>query len=317
MKPSKTSIYVAAARAIGAREPDPTVRNPDFLAERLLGDPAAWDVDHPVVHALAKTYEEALADREVLGTVATMTVRTRFVDDALRRAVEGGAAHVVIMGAGFDTRAYRLADLLAGAHVFEVDRPQTQEVKKQRIAAVVGEPPPNLTYVPIDFQHESLLEVLARHGHDPASKTFFIWEGVTMYLPVDAVRSTLRFVAAHAPGSTIVFDYISQGYVDMIARIDMDKVPEAARPFVQRFLNLTRDEPWIFGLPDNAERDFLGEFGLDVVEILPTSGAEAVKRYLTRPDGTRVGNVPLPEPGAASPVIYHLMEAAVTPAPAL
>lgn len=315
MKPSRTSIYVAAARALGAREPDPAVRNPDFLAARLLGDPAALDVDLPVVQALAKTYEEAIADPEVLGTVTMMIVRTRYIEDALRRAIQGGATQVVILGAGFDTRAYRLRDLLANVRVFEVDRPRTQEIKKQRIAAVVGAPPPNLTYVPVDFQHESLAEVLARHGYDPARKTFLIWEGVTMYLPAEAARSTLRFLGSRAPGSTVVFDYVNQGLIDMIARIDMATVPEIARGFVQRFLNLTRDEPWIFGLPDDAEREFLRPFGLEVLELLPLNGAELVKRYLTRADGTTVGNIPREAPPNAG-VIYRIIEATVPSAPA-
>src|SRR4029079_19122843 len=96
---------------------------------------------------------------------------------------------------------YRCQELLAQASVFEVDRPATQAVKKQRFTAVLGRPPVNLTYVAVDFQHEGLPDVLARHGHDPAQRTFFILEGVTMYLPEEAVRSTLRFVAAHPPGT--------------------------------------------------------------------------------------------------------------------
>ena len=201
-RPSKTSVYVAAGRAIGAREPDPSVRNPDSLAERLLGSPAGLGVDHPAVHALGQDYAKAIQDKEVLGSVIMMMIRTRFIDDCLRRAIEAGATQVVILGAGFDTRAYRLTDLLKDTTIFEVDRPQTQEVKKRRVAEALGGAPPNVAYVPIDFQHDNLGEVLARHGHDPACRTCFIWEGVTMYLPAAAVRATLEFVGPHASGST-------------------------------------------------------------------------------------------------------------------
>ena len=289
MSISRTSIYVAAGRAIGAREPDPAARNPDFLAEKLLGDPSALEVDHPAVHALSRGYDEAMTDVEVVNVVRMMTVRTRFIDEALERAIAGGATQVVILGAGFDTHAHRCRELLADARVFEVDRPAMQALKKQRAREVLGAPPVNLTYVAIDFQHEDLSDVLTRHGYDPAQRTFFILEGVTMYLLAEAVRGTLRFVGAHPPGSGIVFDFVYRAMIDMIAAIDVATVPEVAKPFVERFLKLTKDEPWVFGLPVGREREFLNEFGLELREILTVGGEESIKRYLTRSDGTQVG----------------------------
>jgi len=286
---SKTSIYVAAGRAVGAREPDKSVGNPDYLAEKLLGDPSKLEVDHPAVRALSLPYDEAMKDIEVISTVRMMTIRTRFIDEALKRAIEGGATQVVILGAGFDSHAYRCQELLAPVRVFEVDRPATQALKKQRVNDVLGGPPPNLTYVPIDFQHENLPDVLRRHGYDPAQRTFFILEGVTMYLPEEAVRSTLQFVAACPPGSGIVFDFVYRAMIDMIAKIDLANVPAAAKPFVERFLNLTRHEPWIFGLPVGTEREFLGELGLDLREAFTIGGEESLKRYLTRADGSQLG----------------------------
>ena len=255
-KISRTSVYVAAGRAVGAREPDPSARNPDYLAEKLLGDPSKLDVDHPAVHALSLGYDDAMKDIEVVNVVRMMTVRTRLIDEALERAIGGGATQVVILGAGFDSHAYRCQELLAHARVFEVDRPATQALKRQRVNEVLGGPPANLTYVAIDFQHEALPDALTRHGYDLAQRTFFILEGVTMYLPEEAVRSTFRFVAAHPPGSGIVFDFVYRTMIDMIARIDMANVPEAAKAFVERFLTLTRHEPWVFGLPVGGEREF-------------------------------------------------------------
>src|SRR6476661_6586227 len=99
---SRTCIYVAAGRAIGAREPDPTVRNPDELAERLLGEVSALDVDHPTVRALALPYDEAMLQPEVVNTVRMMMIRTRFIDAALERAIADGATQLIILGAGFD-----------------------------------------------------------------------------------------------------------------------------------------------------------------------------------------------------------------------
>ena len=286
---SKTSIYTAAGRAVGAREPDPSARNPDHLAEKLLGDPSMLNVDHPAVHALSLSYETAIQNIEVVNAVRMMTVRTRFIDDALQRAIASGATQVVILGAGFDSHAYRCQELLMGARVFEVDRPATQALKRQRVNDALGGPPSNLTYVPIDFQHEALPDVLGRHGYDPAKQTFFILEGVTMYLPEESVRGTLRFVGSHSPGSVIVFDFVYRAMIDMISKIDVATVPAAAKAFVDRFLSLTRDEPWIFGLPVSGEREFLDEFGLELREAFTIGGEESLKRYLTKADGSQVG----------------------------
>src|SRR5581483_8650226 len=131
-----------------------------------------------------------MSDVEVASNVRMMIIRTRFIDEALERAVKSGVAQVVILGAGFDSHAYRCGNLLKEVKVFEVDRPATQALKKERVRDAIGEPPSNLAYVPIDFQHEELLEVLLRHGYDPQQRTFFVLEGVTMYLPEEAVRKT-------------------------------------------------------------------------------------------------------------------------------
>lgn len=286
---SRTAIYVAAGRAIGAREPDCTARNPDYLAEKLLGDPSKLDLDHPAVRALGLRYDEAMQDVEVVGNVRMMTVRTRFIDEKLERAIADGASQVVILGAGFDSHAYRYIDLLKGARVFEVDRPAMQALKKERVEEVLGGPPPNLAYVAVDFQHDDLPKTMARYGYDPSRQTFFILEGVTMYLPEDDLRATLRFIAAHPPGSGVVFDFVSRTLVDMLARLDVATVPDLMKPFVERFLNLIEDEPWLFGFPLGGEEQYLGELGLELREVLTIGGEESVKRYLTRSDGTQIG----------------------------
>jgi methyltransferase (TIGR00027 family) len=286
---SRTCIYVAAGRAIGAHEPDPAVRNPDDLAERLLGDVSVFGVDHPTVRALGKPYDEAMADAEVVNTVRMMMIRTRFVDAALARAIADGATQVAILGAGFDTHAYRCRELLRHVRVFEVDRASTQALKRERVLATIGSVPPNLTYVSIDFQHDDLGDVLARHGHDRTQRTFFLMEGVTMYVPEDGVRRTLQFVGRHPPGSSIVFDFVPKAMIDMIAAIDMDKVPASAKAFVQRFLDLIKDEPWVFGIPLGGVDEFLGDAGMDAREVMAIGGPDSIARYLTKVDGTQVG----------------------------
>jgi len=284
---------VAAGRALGAREPDESIRNPDYLAERLLGpEERAMIAEQPVVQALEKDFAEVRQSIEALSSAIMMIIRTRFIEERLEQAIRDGASQLVILGAGFDTRAYRLTELLTNARVFEVDQPATQEHKKRRVREAGIEIPPNLTYVAVDFRHDKLADVLAAAGYDSTKKTFFIWEGVTMYLPEASVEETLRWVAAQAPGSTIIFDFVGAMVVKFMATADLSKFPEAAQKAFERLRKLTAGEPWIFGLPDTGEREFLAKQGLELVQLLPVGGPESMKRYLTRSDGTPYIEIP-------------------------
>src|SRR5215475_11859883 len=137
-QPSRTSIVVAALRAFGAREPDASVRNPDWLAEKLI---TSEDLDliaeHSISRAVRDNYQKGRQNGEVAGMSNLMLVRTRFIDEQLQRAIEKGAIQVVILGAGFDTRAYRFAELLKDKSVFEVDYRSTQELKKRRLESAL------------------------------------------------------------------------------------------------------------------------------------------------------------------------------------
>ncbi|HEX6999578.1 MAG TPA: SAM-dependent methyltransferase [Gammaproteobacteria bacterium] len=287
---SKTAVWVAAARAIGAREPDTSVRNPDHLAAPLLGDASTLGLDHPVVEAMMKwSYDEAMRDFELAALVRATTVRTRFIGETLARAIAAGATQVLIPGAGFDSHAYRCRDLLARARVFEVDRPATQAFKRRRVQEALGGPPPNVTYVPVELGRDELAAALARHGYDPSERTFVIMEGLTMYLPEEALRGLFRFLAAHAPGSSVAFDFATQAMVEGLKHIDLRVVPPAARVSLERFLELTRDEPWLFGFPLGREQEYLAELGMELRELLTIGGEDSVERYLTKADGTTVG----------------------------
>jgi len=285
---SRTAVWVAASRAIGARDPDPDVRNPDYLAERLLGDISGYDVDVPLVHALEDSYDAAMSDLEIAGHVRAMMVRTRFIDDALERAVDEGASQVLILGAGFDSHAYRFAESLRRVRIFEVDRPAMLAYKRQRVEQVLGSVPDNVSFVQLDVQQENLRELLAAQGYDFGQRSFIIMEGLTMYLREASLRDLLSLVATHRAGSSAVFDFVSDAMIAAIRNIRIEEVPEIGRAFVQRFLHLIRDEPWDFGFPLGQEREFIESFGFDIHDLIILDSDEAVRRYLTRADGTQV-----------------------------
>lgn len=286
---SKTAIWVAAARAVGAREPDAVARNPDNLAERLLGDGAAQILDHPSVTALDLSYDAAMGDVEVANLVRSMIERTRFIDEALARAVAAGATQLLVIGAGLDSHAWRCRELLGAMSVYEVDRPATQAFKRERVNEALGGPPPNLVFVPLDVEREQLPEALARHGYDTSRRTFVIMEGVTMYGPEEPLRATFRFIASHPTGSSVVFDFASRAMIEGLRHINLDQLPATARPFLQRFVDLLRNEPWVFGLPIDGEKEFVESVGLELRELLTVGSDESVRRYLTRTDGSVVG----------------------------
>lgn len=305
---SRTSIWAASARAFGAREPDSKVRNPDWLAAQFLGpEERALLADHPLITSLDRPYEEATLNMEVMGAARMLIVRTRFIDDRFQSALNAGVRQFVIMGAGFDTRAYRFADMLHNARVFEVDQRKIQELKIKRIKEVIGEIPACVTLAPIDFATMQLGDVLAQTEFESNKTTFFVWEGVTMYLPEDSVKTTLRWIADNAaPGSSMVFDYAYTAAIQRITSNDMNEIPEVSRKAMQRFRDLIAGEPWIFGLQYQNEKAFLEALGLKLRHVMGMNSREAVEKYLTRADGTIFASLPATERQG-----YLILEAAV------
>ena len=139
--------------------------------------------------------------------------RTRFIDDSLLDAVRAGVAQVVILGAGFDCRAYRLPSL-AQATVFEVDHPATQHAKRACLSRCLDELPGHVRFVDIDFNAQRLDARLVQVGLSANVPTFWIWEGVTNYLTDEAVSDTLNSIRQVAPHSQLVFTYIHRGVLD-------------------------------------------------------------------------------------------------------
>jgi methyltransferase (TIGR00027 family) len=136
-----------------------------------------------------------------------IALRSRFAEDAAQDAIRRGVRQAVVLGAGLDTFAYRVAPM-PGLVVFEVDSPATQREKRRRLATAKIAEPAHVVYVGCDFESQSLSEALAAAGFDAARPSFFLWLGVTPYLTPEAVYATLAAVAAAPGGAEIVFDYV-------------------------------------------------------------------------------------------------------------
>ena len=277
---------MAVQRAIGAKNPDKEFRNPDDLAIKFLGPRERALLPEFPMDALELDFEAAMKRNPAPTMVTWMLSRTRYIDEALLEAVAGGARQVVILGAGFDSRAYRFKERLEGVRLFEVDYGPTQEYKKRRLQEIFGSLPKHVKYVPMDFNRDDLPTELRNNGYLTNERTLFIWEGVTMYLPATSIRSTLRTIRDNAaPGSTVVFDYVLSTH------------PGVNNPKARAS---GWGEPWIFGFEGNGATDFVRAEGLEVVEDFLTSDARAL-RYTQREDGT--SSVPQAEKSILSKVV--------------
>lgn len=203
-RPSITAEAVALARAIEHLRPEGDRIVDDPYAEWFLGRSgraalAAWRVNGPVHRLLARLDP---------GVLASVPARHRFVDDALAASLDAGAAQVVLLGAGYDSRAYRFAAQLDGRPVFEVDLAPISRHKAAIVARHARElPDVDLRRVEIDFEAQTLAETLEPAGFSVGAPTFVVWEGVSMYLTRPAVKGTLT--AMHdlcGPGSRLSMD---------------------------------------------------------------------------------------------------------------
>jgi methyltransferase (TIGR00027 family) len=270
--PSKTSILAATLRAVGAKNPDPEFRNPDYLAVKLLGPrERAMLTDYPI-DALDLDYANAIQRLPVRdrSSVTTMFIRTKHIDAALDQAIREGTRQVIILGAGFDSHGYRFRNRFGGVRFLEVDYGPTQEYKRARVRQVLGALSKQVSYVPMDFTKDDLLSQLWVAGYSENEKGVFIWEGVTMYIPEASIKDTLHFARDHcAAGSTIVFDYT------------LSSDPQINNPN-SRFAQW--QEPWIFGFRGDSAVEYLRREGVMVVSDLAMSDLAA--KYARRPDGT-------------------------------
>lgn len=232
---SRTAEIVAVSRARHLIRHSPPHVFEDPCAVRFVGRRWRRVLESRLLDGLlAKTLYKKL-----LPVTTQHLTRARFAEDALAEAIGRGATQYVILGAGFDTFAFRHPAL--PVTVYEVDLPATMALKRKRLAAASMETPPNLRFVPFDFERDDLAAALAAAGFDSAGSSFFGWMGVTYYLTPDAIRETLRRVAeVGGAGDEIAFDYLVADECvppedrDLFVRM-MDFVGKRGEPMISRF----------------------------------------------------------------------------------
>jgi methyltransferase (TIGR00027 family) len=191
---SRTARRVAIRRAAHQLLDQPRVLD-DPLALRIIGSEAeqALRSDPKEDHAFSRAFR------------AFMAARSRYAEDELAHAVAQGVKQYVVLGAGLDTFAYRNSH--PGLGVFEVDHPATQAWKREQLQSAGIAVPASLTFVPIDFERQTLADGLKQSGFNANAAAFFSWLGVTPYLTRGASMMTLRYIAKLPTGSGVVFDF--------------------------------------------------------------------------------------------------------------
>jgi methyltransferase (TIGR00027 family) len=271
---SWTADAVCMLRAIASENPDPKLRNPDSLAAQLCPRPDDF-------RDYASARERIDVFPEFYAGYFYVNARTKYIDSVLRHAAESGIEQVVILGAGFDSRAYRLHDNYPTLRFFEVDLPAMTAVKKQRLRDARIKIPGQVTLASIDFETQALEDVLPAAGYIAAKKSLFILEGVSMYISEASTGTSLEFVHRHAAsGSSIVYDYVLR---DILSE-------SRSRYYGMEFNAETaafHGEPYVTGWMPAEAAGFVRSHGLNVIEDL---GPDALaERFLIgstgKPDG--------------------------------
>ena len=254
---STTAKFMALFRAQESALPE---------RKRLFNDPFAVSFLGPMLRAASRLFRVPLLrsllarfiDARWPGARTSGIARTRLIDDWASDEVAAGAQQVLILGAGFDSRAWRLS-AFRDLPVFEVDHPATSAVKRKQIEAL-GASTSRVTFVPIDFDRESLSATLLNAGFQVDRRTLVIWEGVTNYLTAEAVDATLRWVGALTEGSRLIFTYVD---ADVLG--GSNRFQDAARP---RLAVKSAGEPWTFGFHPRELPLYLKERGLKLIKDL-------------------------------------------------
>jgi methyltransferase (TIGR00027 family) len=250
----------------------------DDLAARFLPAPTRWLVTATPPNLMRRLTMAAM-EREGPGLWASMNCRKRYIADKVNESLDDIDA-VVVLGAGFDTLAYRLARK-SQIPIFEVDQPVNVARKTAVVRRALGAQPASVRLVPLDFEHDDVLDVLTGHGYRPDGRTFFVWEAVTQYLSADAVHMTLDRLRQAASGSRLVFTYVRRDFIDGINLY-------GAQALYHRFRQ--RQQLWQFGLPPSEVATFLAGHGWELAE---QAGPDVILHRYVEPTGRKLTVSPI------------------------
>lgn len=251
---SKTAMGVLLARFAESQKPE---------SERICYDPyAVYFISPEILEWAAHNPDEVRARQEqnerfFPGRSNTIVARVRFFDDFVKKSIEDDVEQLVILGAGYDSRAYRIEGLKS-IKSFELDHPATQTVKKEKIIKIFGSLPGHVVYVPCDLEIGDFGQKLLDMGYNRHEKTIFLMEGLIYYLQPNVVDEILSFIVKNSgKNSSVLFDYLPQSLVDGSSKQEVGK----------NILNQVSQlgEPFKFGIKEGTVETFLTQRGFSHV----------------------------------------------------
>lgn len=258
---SRTAQYMALFRALENARP---------RHKRLFSDPfAVHFLDKGLKFAsraakwpVAAKFISRIIQRRIPGAYGSGLARTRYIDDLLQQTITAGVQQVIILGAGFDTRALRLG-FLHNIPVIEIDHPDTARLKLNTLQQL-GPLPANTHYLQIDFNTQSLEHLLLANHIDFNRPTTIIWEGVTNYLEAAAIDKTFALLQKFTAGSYIIFTYVDKQVLD-----DPSSFFGA-----QKLLNDLNEieERWTFGFDPARLASYLQTYGCRLLQDAGAAG---------------------------------------------
>jgi len=269
-KTSRTAQYMAFFRALETKRNNRDKLFSDPFAIHFLDDGLKLAVKASNL-SLFSSYLKRKIQKRISGAYSSGLARTKFIDDLLELTIKDGVTQVIILGAGFDTRASRL-DFLQSIPVVEIDHPNTSNFKIDTYKKKIGHLPQNVTYCQIDFNKQSLDSLAHQYHFDFTTPTTIIWEGVTNYLTKEAIDNTFTFISKYPKGSYVIFTYVHKQVLDDPGSFfggekllkDLEKI----------------EERWTFGFYPKELANYLSDFGLTL--IVDSGATEYRQKYLPK-----------------------------------
>jgi len=278
-KPSETALMGALHRAIAYKENGSQRLGSDNLAEYFLPSHFKFFIGFKKIRANSKKK----LNKVLPGMHEYVIARTAFFDSLFIEALNNRVPQIVLLGAGYDSRAYRFAKLNTDTKIFELDIATTQNRKMKSLIKARIDIPKNVELVPIDFNNESLHNVLNKAGYSEHARTLFLWEGVVYYLDPESVDATLDFVnCSSRHGSIIALDYLVSS-----SESNMDAYGN--REFFQAMNKHHANEKLMFSIGKGEAESFFGQRGLKMIDHWDNEEIE--RTLLLNEDGLISGKI--------------------------
>ncbi|HOO32924.1 MAG TPA: SAM-dependent methyltransferase [Thermotogota bacterium] len=275
-KSSRTAAWTCTCRALSYHEKDSHYKSGDYIAPTLLPNFLRLLIKATFVRKLFKNIFIPT------GMYEYVIARTKYFDSVLERAIKNDFEQIFIFGAGFDSRGIRFFSDNLNTKVYELDAPNTQSAKINQLEKRRIKIPPNLVFVPIDFNKESLKAKLMTSEFRKDKKTLYMLEGLTMYLDQGGIDSTFKIIDEFsAADSEIVFDYIQ------LSVLKKENVLYGEKDIYETVKNA--NEAWRFGLDTEQIESFLETYHFNTIENLTSADLE--DRYFKDLKAKRNGKI--------------------------